>query len=86
MLMGDTSISQLVVMVCAIWENKQHCCCFVPGRTGTMVCTWLIDSDQFESAQVCLFTARVYVRTYLSKMRKQIILVRKLSKLVYGYF
>uniref|UniRef100_A0A671P369 Phosphatidylinositol 3,4,5-trisphosphate 3-phosphatase TPTE2-like n=1 Tax=Sinocyclocheilus anshuiensis TaxID=1608454 RepID=A0A671P369_9TELE len=22
------------------------------GRTGTMVCTWLIDSDQFESAQV----------------------------------
>lgn len=23
-----------------------------PGRTGTMVCTWLIDSDQFESAQV----------------------------------
>ncbi len=25
------------------------------GRTGTMVCTWLIDSDQFESAQVCLF-------------------------------
>lgn len=22
------------------------------GRTGTMVCTWFIDSDQFESAQV----------------------------------
>lgn len=22
------------------------------GRTGTMVCTWLIDSDQFESAKV----------------------------------
>lgn len=22
------------------------------GRTGTMVCTWLIDNDQFESAQV----------------------------------
>jgi hypothetical protein len=22
------------------------------GRTGTLVCTWLIDSDQFESAQV----------------------------------
>lgn len=24
----------------------------VSGRTGTLVCTWLIDSDQFESAQV----------------------------------
>uniref|UniRef100_A0A673KAR4 Phosphatidylinositol 3,4,5-trisphosphate 3-phosphatase TPTE2-like n=1 Tax=Sinocyclocheilus rhinocerous TaxID=307959 RepID=A0A673KAR4_9TELE len=24
------------------------------GRTGTMVCTWLIDSDQFESAQESL--------------------------------
>ena len=24
------------------------------GRTGTLVCTWLIDSDQFESAQVGL--------------------------------
>lgn len=24
----------------------------VTGRTGTMVCTWLIDIDQFESAQV----------------------------------
>lgn len=27
----------------------------VTGRTGTMVCTWLIDSDQFESAQVPYF-------------------------------
>lgn len=35
----------------------------VPGRTGTMVCTWLIDSDQFESAQVCVVCGTVHICT-----------------------
>lgn len=34
----------------------------VTGRTGTMVCTWLIDSDQFESAQVLYISVKKYVQ------------------------
>lgn len=35
----------------------------VTGRTGTMVCTWLIDSDQFENAQVLFFLKKKSVST-----------------------
>lgn len=57
----------LMLYVNTVWNVQCIGFCST-GRTGTMVCTWLIDSDQFESAQVRSGHECWHVETFSSKI------------------
>lgn len=56
------TILELAVSECLYTHHLPYCC--PTGRTGTMVCTWLIDSDQFENAEVSFWIVQSRVNEW----------------------